>query len=81
LSCKSERPRRPRPPLALAQAGTPDPGWDFEPDQLTIKQGTVLSVVNEGGEPHTFTEVKQYRGGFFLTALSPMITGRKTRKI
>jgi hypothetical protein len=41
--------------LAGAEAGTPDPGWDFEPDQLTIKQGTILSLVNQGGEPHTFT--------------------------
>ena len=39
--------------VASAQNGTPDPGWDFEPDQLTIRQGTILSVVNEGGEPHT----------------------------
>src|SRR6201997_4150298 len=29
--------------FAGAEAGTPDPGWDFEPDQLTIKQGTILS--------------------------------------
>jgi plastocyanin len=53
-----------------AENGTPDPGWDFEPDRLTIKQGTILSVVNEGGEPHTFTEVNQYGGGF-LPALNP----------
>ena len=44
--------------FALAEAGTPDPGWDFEPDKLTIKQGTIVSVVDQGGEPHTFTEVK-----------------------
>ena len=25
--------------LAGAEAGTPDPGWDFEPDTLTIKRG------------------------------------------
>jgi plastocyanin len=50
--------------VAKAQAGTPDPGWDFEPDQLTIHQGTDLSVVDQGGEPHTFTEVKQFGGGF-----------------
>lgn len=47
-----------------AAAGTPDPKWDFEPDALSIKQGTVLSVVDEGGEPHTFTEVAQFGGGF-----------------
>jgi plastocyanin len=47
-----------------AAAGTPDPKWDFEPDALNIKQGTILSVVDEGGEPHTFTEVAQFGGGF-----------------
>ena len=47
-----------------AGKGTPDPGWDFEPDTLTIVQGTPIVVANEGGEPHTFTEVKQFGGGF-----------------
>ena len=42
----------------------PDPNWDFEPDTLNIKQGTVVNVANEGGEPHTFTEVKDFGGGF-----------------
>jgi plastocyanin len=50
--------------FAKAAAGTPDPNWDFEPDTLEIKQGTPLSVVDEGGEPHTFTEVKEFGGGF-----------------
>lgn len=50
--------------FAKAAAGTPDPKWDFEPDTLTIKKGTILSVVDQGGEPHTFTEVKQFGGGF-----------------
>ena len=50
--------------FAEVAAGTPDPKWDFEPDTLTVKQGTVLSVVNQGGEPHTFTEVKEFGGGF-----------------
>lgn len=50
--------------LAEAAAGTPDPKWDFEPDSLSMKEGTVLSVVDQGGEPHTFTEVKQFGGGF-----------------
>jgi plastocyanin len=50
--------------FALAAAGTPDPNWDFEPDTLTIKRGTPLIVVNQGGEPHTFTEVKHFGGGF-----------------
>jgi plastocyanin len=47
-----------------AAAGTPDPGWDFEPDTVKIKEGTILTVVDQGGEPHTFTEVKHFGGGF-----------------
>ena len=47
-----------------AEEGTPDPKWDFEPDTLHIHEGTILSVVNQGGEPHTFTEVEKFGGGF-----------------
>ena len=50
--------------FAEAAAGTPDPKWDFEPDSLNVKEGTILSIVDQGGEPHTFTEVKQFGGGF-----------------
>lgn len=50
--------------FAAAQRGNPDLKWDFEPDSLTIKKGTVLSVVDQGGEPHTFTEVAKFGGGF-----------------
>lgn len=50
--------------LAEAAAGTPDPNWDFEPDTLKIKEGTVVSVTDQGGEPHTFTEVANFGGGF-----------------
>jgi len=50
--------------FAKAAAGTPDAGWDFEPDVLKIKEGTVVSIVDQGGEPHTFTEVKKFGGGF-----------------
>jgi hypothetical protein len=56
--------------FTLAEAGTPDPGWDFEPDKLTIKRGTILSVVDQGGEPHTFTEVKEFGNGF-IPQLNP----------
>jgi plastocyanin len=55
--------------FAKAAAGTPDPGWDFEPDALTIKEGTTLIVTDQGGEPHTFTEVKKFGGGF-ITGLN-----------
>jgi len=43
---------------------TPDSAWDFEPDRVTITKGTPLVVVNQGGEPHTFTEVAKFGGGF-----------------
>jgi hypothetical protein len=50
--------------FAEAAAGHPDPGWDFEPDRVTIEKGTPLIVVDQGGEPHTFTEVAKFGGGF-----------------
>jgi plastocyanin len=50
--------------FAKAKAGTPDPGWDFEPDTVHMKKGTILDVVDQGGEPHTFTEVAHFGGGF-----------------
>src|SRR6202795_751646 len=56
--------------LTAAEARTPGPRCDFEPDQMTIKQGTVVSAVTQGGEPHTFTEVKAFANGF-LPPLNP----------
>jgi plastocyanin len=50
--------------FAEAANGTPDPKWDFEPDSLTVDQGTPIIAVNQGGEPHTFTEVANFGGGF-----------------
>jgi plastocyanin len=52
-----------------ASKGHPDPNWDFEPDVVHMKEGVILRVSDEGGEPHTFTEVKQFGGGF-LTGLN-----------
>ncbi len=63
--------------FAKAEAGTPDRNWDFEPDTLTIKRGQVISVVDEGGEPHTFTEVKAFGNGF----LPPLNPGSATNVI
>ena len=57
--------------FAEAAAGTPDSGWDFEPDSLAIGKGTILSVVDQGGEPHTFTEVANYGGGFISGLNAP----------
>ena len=50
--------------FAEAAAGTPDPKWDFEPDTVHMRAGDTLSVVDQGGEPHTFTEVAKFGGGF-----------------
>jgi plastocyanin len=47
-----------------AAKGHPDPNWDFEPDILHVKKGTPILVTDQGGEPHTFTEVKKFGGGF-----------------
>lgn len=50
--------------IAEAANGTPDKNWDFEPDNLTVDEGTPIIAVNQGGEPHTFTEVANFGGGF-----------------
>jgi plastocyanin len=50
--------------FAQAAAGHPDPKWDFEPDTVEVKEGGTVSVTDQGGEPHTFTEVAQFGGGF-----------------
>jgi len=51
--------------FADAASGNPDKlKWDFEPDNLTVDEGTPIIAVNQGGEPHTFTEVAQFGGGF-----------------
>src|SRR5215467_2526300 len=60
--------------FAKAGAGTPDQGWAFEPDTLRIKKDTPIVVVDQGGEPHTFTEVKQFGGGF----IPPLNNGEAT---
>jgi plastocyanin len=60
--------------FAKAAKGTPDPGWDFEPDTMQIKKGTILTVVDQGGEPHTFTEVAKFGGGF----IEPLNGGEPT---
>ena len=62
--------------FAEAAAGHPDPGWDFEPDRVTIRKGTPLVVVNQGGEPHTFTEVEKFGGGF----IPPLNGGEATAR-
>src|ERR1039457_5994733 len=55
--------------FAKAAAGTPEQGWDFEPDVVHIKQVTRLAVGEQGGEPQSFTEVKDF-GGVFIPPLN-----------
>jgi plastocyanin len=57
--------------FAEAAAGNPDSNWDFEPDTLTVKKGTTINAVNQGGEPHTFTEVAKFGGGFISPLNGP----------
>ncbi len=57
--------------LASVAAGKPNTNWDFEPDSVTIGRQTILEATNQGGEPHTFTEVAKFGGGFVPTANPP----------
>jgi hypothetical protein len=38
--------------------------WRFVPNQIAAAQGATLHVENLGGETHTFTQVKDFGGGF-----------------
>src|SRR5579863_7816617 len=57
--------------LAGAQSGNPSRNWDFEPVSMSVPHGTVIKVVDQGGEPHTFTEVQQFGGGFLAPLNAP----------
>lgn len=57
--------------ISASQGPNPNPNWDFEPDSVKVPQGTVISVVNQGGEPHTFTEVKNFGNGFVAPLNKP----------
>jgi plastocyanin len=37
--------------------------WHFSPGTLNARVGQTLLAVNQGGEVHTFTEVKEFGGG------------------
>src|SRR5258706_13001933 len=50
--------------FAKAKAGTPDPGWDFEPDIVNINKGTTLVVTVQGSAPHNLTELERLQCGF-----------------
>ena len=40
------------------------PAWRNEPSYIKIEPGAAVTVTNEGGERHTFTEVAKFGGGF-----------------
>jgi hypothetical protein len=42
------------------------PLWRFTPQNRDVEAGTQLSLDNYGGEPHTFTRVQAFGGGFIL---------------
>lgn len=46
--------------------------WRFQPDDTELDRGTGFTVVNQGGETHSFTPVVSFGGGIvpFLNALS-----------
>jgi len=39
------------------------PAWRNRPQYLKIEEGDTVKVKNNGGRPHTFTEVKDFGGG------------------
>jgi len=41
--------------------------WRFAPGNIEARVGQTLLAVNNGGEKHTFTEVKQFGGGLNTT--------------
>ena len=43
--------------------------WRFVPNTLTIRVGQAITATNDGGETHTFTEVKAF-GGVIVPALN-----------
>ena len=48
-------------PLSLSTVG--HPSWRNDPSYITVEEGESLRLANEGGRPHTFTEVAEFGGG------------------
>ncbi len=38
--------------------------WRFVPNQVSVAEGATLHLQNLGGETHTFTQVREFGGGF-----------------
>jgi len=58
--------------IALLEKHAQVPSWRFSPNTIHVPRELTLSVVNTGGEVHTFTEVDDFGGGLVpeLNALS-----------
>jgi hypothetical protein len=55
--------------LGALPGGHPD--WLFYPTRLQLRSGETLRAVNQGGEIHTFTEVRAFGGGFIGALNNP----------
>jgi plastocyanin len=53
--------------VAAVQKDGADGAWWINPRQHTIDKGDTIEVSDNGGLPHTFTEVKQFGGACFNT--------------
>jgi plastocyanin len=49
--------------------------WHFSPNHVNVDAGDSLTVVNRGGETHTFTEVSQFGGGGIVPPLNEILFG------
>lgn len=47
----------------LARRGSVN-AWKYDPDHRDVKNGETATLVNRGGETHTFTHVAHFGGGF-----------------
>ena len=47
----------------LSSAVVGHPAWRFQPSFTEIEPGDAIRVSNDGGRPHTFTEVARFGGG------------------
>src|SRR3954468_13786973 len=50
--------------LANTAAEGGDHHWRFKEDDVQVRTGEAVRVVNQGGETHTFTPVAEFGGGF-----------------
>jgi plastocyanin len=49
--------------------------WHFSPNRINVDAGGSLTVVNRGGETHTFSEVSQFGGGGIVSQLNEILFG------